>query len=342
MPGARPAAPRTRGVELSVVVPVYGCRGCLHALHTRLTASVAEITPDYELIFVDDRSEDGGWDVLRELANADAHVRALRLSRNFGQHAAITAGLAESAGRWTVVMDCDLQEPPEAIKQLYAKAREGYEVVLTARRSRQEGRLRATLGRAYVRLRSLVVGMKVRGDHGTLSLLSRRAVDAFLTVRDRDREYILILYWLGFERAVVEFEHAERFEGDSSYTGAALIRASVEGFFFQTTALLRWVVYAGVGLAIAGFLLAGYYLFSYVVNEHVPAGYTSLAILLLVLGGFAILSIGVVGLYVGKVFDQSKGRPLYVVDEKLQQEPEPGGLGETDAERALSSRGLNG
>jgi dolichol-phosphate mannosyltransferase len=219
-------------------------------------------------------------------------------------------------------MDCDLQEPPEAIGALYAKAREGYEIVLTARRARRESRLRSLLGRIYVGLRSAVVGIKVRGDHGTLSMLSRAAVDAFLQIRDRDREYVLILYWLGFERAVVEFDHAERFEGASSHTPGALLKATVEGLFFQTTRLLRWVVYAGLGVAFAGFAAAGYYLLSYFLSNETPAGFTSLVVLLLILGGFAILSIGVVGLYVGKVFDQSKERPLYVIDERLRIDDE--------------------
>ncbi len=301
-----------------MVIPVYGCRGCLHELYRRLTATLPRISADYELILVDDRSTDGGWDVVRELAVADPRVRAVRLSRNFGQHAAITAGLAESRGRWTVVMDCDLQEPPEAIGALYAKAQEGYEVVLTARRARTESWPRALLGRLYVGLRSLIVGIRVRSDHGTLSMLSRAAVDAFLQIRDRDREYVLVLYWLGFERAVVEFDHSERFEGRSSYTVTALLKATVDGLFFQTTALLRWVVYAGLGVAFAGFALASFYVLSYFFSDQTPAGFTSIVVLLLLLGGFGILSIGVVGLYVGKVFDQSKGRPLYVIDERLQ------------------------
>ena len=125
--------------EISVVVPVFGCAGCLHQLHRRLVASVGSITGDYELIFVDDRSEDGAWDVLRALAARDPRVRALRLSRNFGQAAAITAGLDASRGRWTVVMDCDLEEPPEAIPAFYAKALEGFDLVRGVRSDWKHG-----------------------------------------------------------------------------------------------------------------------------------------------------------------------------------------------------------
>ena len=171
---------------LSVVVPVYGCAECLPALHARLTDSVAQITDRYELVFVDDRSLDGGWSVLQRLAARDEHVHAFRLTRNFGQDAAITAGLAQAAGEWAVVMDCDLQEAPEDIPRLWAAAGEGYDIVRTVRRGWSHSAFRRTTSRAY---RRLTLETDVRPDYSNLSLLSRRVVDAFLRLKDRDREY---------------------------------------------------------------------------------------------------------------------------------------------------------
>ena len=142
-------ARREREIELSVVVPVFGCAGCLGALHDRLTASVLQITDSYELVFIDDRSVDGGWTVLQALAGRDVHVRAFRLSRNFGQDAAITAGLAQARGEWAVVMDCDLQESPEDIPRMWAAAGEGYDVVRTTRRQWRHSRLRRAGSRTY-------------------------------------------------------------------------------------------------------------------------------------------------------------------------------------------------
>ena len=162
---------------LSVVVPVYGCADCLVALHTRLTDSVAGITDGYEFVFVDDRSLDDGWSVLERLAAEDEHVRAFRLSRNFGQDAAITAGLDRARGDWVVVMDCDLQEAPEDIPRLWAAAGEGYDVVRTTRRGWRHSAFRRATSRAY---RSLTLETDVRPDYSNLSLLSRRVVDAFL------------------------------------------------------------------------------------------------------------------------------------------------------------------
>ncbi len=308
---------RGESPELSVVVPVFGCRDCLEPLHTRLRQSLGSLTPDFELIFVDDRSPDGAWEALVQLAARDAAVRAIRLSRNFGQHAAITAGLAESRGRWTVVMDCDLQEPPEVIPSLYAKAQEGFEVVHT-RRVGGPSRPRRLLSGAYFRIRNFFLGTRTGVDHGTLSMLSRKVVDAFLELRDQHREYLIALDWLGYRQAVVDFEPTERHTGRSSYTLRRLLRVAVDGMFFQTTVLLRWIVALGFLVTVAGFALAAYDIYVYFTDDPLP-GYTSLAVLLLVLAGFVIASLGVVGLYVGKVFEQVKGRPLFVVDERTPE-----------------------
>lgn len=308
-------------VELSVVVPVYGCRGCLHALHERLRASLESAVGTFEIILVDDRSPDGAWEVIQELARRDPHVRGFRLSRNFGQSAAITAGFAQSRGRWTVVMDCDLQEPPEEIPRLYATAREGYDIVHTKRRDRRGSPLRGLAGRLYWRASRFFLRLDVGTEHGTLSIASRKAVDAFLSLGDVHREYLLALSWLGFRQTTIEVERTERHEGRSSYTLPALVKLAVDGLFFQTTVLLRWIVVAGFLIALSGALLAAYYLFSYLISDPLP-GFTSIAVLLLLLSGFVLISLGVIGLYVGKVFEQVKGRPLYLIDTETDAEIE--------------------
>jgi dolichol-phosphate mannosyltransferase len=314
-------------IQLSVVVPVYGCADCLVALHERLTASVAQITDRYELVFIDDRSVDDGWAVLQRLARRDTHVRAFRLSRNFGQDAAITAGLARARGEWAVVMDCDLQEAPEDIPRLWAAAGEGYDVVRTSRRGWRHSRFRRWASRLY---RRLTLETDVRPEYSNLSLLSRRVVDAFLRLRDRDREYMIALDWLGFDSTAIEIEHHERHAGKSGYTLERLLRVAVDGMFFRTTVLLKLVVLLGFVVAVIGIGLALFEVIDYFVepNQTVP-GYTSLAVLLLVLAGFIIVSIGVVGLYVGRIFEQVKDRPLFLIDaeaegpEQALREPEP-------------------
>ncbi len=301
-------------IELSVVIPVYNCSGCLEELHARLTAALRAVTEDYEIVLVDDRSTDGAWEVLRRLARSDGRLRIVRLSRNFGQHAAITAGLARCTGAWTVVMDCDLQEPPEEIPRLYAKAQEGYEIVRAVREGRKHTAFRRVSASLYRRMLSEREG---EIEFSTLSIISRKVVDTFLLLRDRDREYQLVLDWLGFSQASISFTHAER-AGDSpsTYGLRQLIGVALDGMFFRTTVLLRWIVFAGFGIAGLGAVMALYAVYSRTV-EDTPPGYTSIVVLLLLLSGFIILALGIVGLYIGRIFDQVKGRPLFVVDEQI-------------------------
>jgi len=307
--------------EISVVIPVYNCAGCLRDLHARLTATLLQITPDYEIVLVDDRSRDGAWEVLAELARGDRRLKVVRLSRNFGQHAAITAGLTRARGAWTVVMDCDLQEPPEEIPRLYAKAHEGYDVVRAVREGRRHSAFRRMSATLYRRMLSEREG---EIEFSTLSIISRKVVDAFLELRDRDREYQLVLDWLGFSQATISFAHAER-EGDSpsAYGLRELLKVALDGMFFRTTVLLRWIVFLGFAVAALGGLLGVYAVYARYVEDS-PPGYTSIVVLLVLLSGFIIISLGVVGLYVGRIFDQVKGRPLFVVDEQIDGDRGPG------------------
>ncbi|MGN6868497.1 MAG: glycosyltransferase family 2 protein [Solirubrobacteraceae bacterium] len=300
-------------LTLSVVVPVYGCSDCLAALHRRLTETLEPLGHSYELVFVEDRSPDESWAVLQRLASVDPSIRAIRLSRNFGQHAAITAGLANSCGRYTVVMDCDLQDPPELIPALLDKALEGNEVVLARRVSRSHSARRLALTRVYHWFLRTFLRTHISGEYGAFSLISAKVRRAFLTIPDKDRHYLHILFWLGFQTTSIPFEHRERASGKSSYSLGALIRHAVEGVFFQTTTLLRFIVYLGFTVAVTGVLLALYFIFAYIALRP-PPGYTSLAVLILLVGGFTIVALGVTGLYIGQIFKQVKDRPIYVVD----------------------------
>ena len=303
-------------IELSVVIPVYGCRPCLVALNERLVGELSELGVAYEIVYVDDRSPDGAWEILAELASSHADVRAVRLSRNFGQHAAITAGMGRAHGRWVVVMDCDLQDPPEGIPVLYAKAKEGFDIVFARRTSRQHSWVRRLGARGYFWMLSVFFGARLDGEYGTFSIVSRRVADAVPRAQGCRSALLFILNWLGFESTAIDVEHHARYEGRSSYTFSKLVAHGFDGLVFQTTRLLRWIVYAGFLIAFLGVVLAGFFVYSWAVHTGNP-GWTSLAVLLLLLSGFIILSLGVTGLYVGKIFGQVKERPLYVIDEEL-------------------------
>lgn len=305
---------RPEPVEISVVVPVYDCQECLRALHERLTRTLEQLVDSWEIVLVDDRSRDDSWNSVLQLGREDPHVKAVRLSRNFGQHAAITAGVSQASGNWTVVMDCDLQDPPEAIPDLYSKALDGKDIVFAKRRVRRQSLARRFANRAYFRLRRALAGVDLETEHSNLSIMSSKARSAFLAVPDAHRNYLLILYWLGFERTSIEFEHAERFAGRSSYTFGSLMRVATDGLFFQTTALLRWIVYVGFAMAVSSLALAALFVYVYLTRVAYP-GWTSLSVLLLLIGGFVLISVGLTGLYLGKVFEQVKGRPLFLVDQ---------------------------
>ena len=302
-------------VELSVVVPVYGCADCLEALYRRLTPVLQGCAKTYEIILVDDCAPDGAWDVIRRLAEHDAHVRGVRLSRNFGQHAAITAGLAECSGEHAVVMDCDLQDPPEAIPQLYEQARAGHPIVLGRRKRKKQSRFRQFAASLYFKLLGAVSAHRFDGEYGAFSIISRQVIDTYLRFRDRDRHYLFILYWLDFDATSIEYDHGARHSGRSSYSLRALLRHAYQGLVFQTTALLRWIVYFGFFVSLAGALLAAY-LLAVSFSHTPPPGWTSLAVLILLIGGFVIMSTGVTGLYIGKIFEQVKDRPLYVIHKR--------------------------
>jgi dolichol-phosphate mannosyltransferase len=303
-------------VELSIVVPVYNCDGCLRVLHERLTAALEPLGITHELVLVDDRSTDESWSTVLTLASRDDSVKAIRLSRNFGQHAAITAGLAAAQGRWTVVMDCDLQDPPELVPVLYAKAQEGHELVLGRRVQRSHSWARRFASRMYFHLLNLFLDTKIDGEYGTFSILSDKVRRAFLSIKDKDRHYLHIVFWLGFDHATIDYELAEREAGRSSYTLGRLLGHAFDGIFFQTTTLLRWIVYLGFALAAAGVSLA-VALIAYAIFASPLPGWTSLSVLILLVGGFIVVSTGVTGLYIGRIFRQVKDRPLYVVDTAL-------------------------
>ena len=306
------------GPTLSVVVPVYGCAACLEILCSRLEAALETFTSRYEIILVDDRSPDHAWRAILELQETHPAVKGVRLSRNFGQQIAITAGLGAAKGEYVVVMDCDLQDPPERIPQMYEKLREGYDLVLARRAQRTHSALRLAAARIYFALLSRLTEERVDGSYGAFSLLSRKVVDAFLRFSERERHYLFILRWLGFNMGSIEYEHEERTIGQSSYTLRRLWRLAVDGIFFQATVLLRWIVTLGLAFAFLGLLLAVYFAYNYFAHGSIP-GFTSLAVLILICTGVILVSMGVIGLYVGKIFDQMKGRPLHVVDTVLER-----------------------
>ncbi len=298
--------------DLSVVVPVYGCAACLGLLCERVTRAVAPLDLKLELVLVDDRAPDDAWSEITRLQMTYPVIRGLKLSRNFGQQIAISAGLAAARGRLVVVMDCDLQDPPERIPDLYAKLMEGYDLVMARRAERTHSRNRLWAAKAYFWLLSRLTGRTVDGSYGSFSILTRPVVDAYLRFSERDRHYLFILRWLGFNVGVIEYRHEDRAAGKSAYSLSRLLRHAFSGFLFETV-LLRWIVFGGLAFSFSSVLAALVLFYRHFVIRSVP-GWTSLMVLLLFCTGVILISLGVLGLYLGKIFEQTKGRPLYLVE----------------------------
>jgi polyisoprenyl-phosphate glycosyltransferase len=310
----RSSSPNTTStsIEISVVIPTYKARGCLSALHERLTTALTKIGKNHEIIFVEDGCPDDSWSKLKELADADEKVVAYKLSKNFGQQMAITAGLSKARGNWTVVMDCDLQDPPEVIERLYKRAKEGFDIVFAMRKQRTHSRMRLLASKLYFAVVNLFGQTQVGGKYGGFSIISREVKDAYLKFSDVNRHYQMILAWLGFEVSTVDYEQGDRYEGKSSYNLYALAKLAVQGVFFQTTILLKLIVFLGFLVSLIGLAIASWATFQYFTRGALP-GWTSLTVLILLVGGAILICQGVLGLYVGEIFDQVKQRPLFVI-----------------------------
>lgn len=303
-------------VELSIVAPVYNDQECLEELYRRLTDNVSKLTSSYEIVLVDDGSVDGSWDGIRRLADRDSKVHGVRLSRNFGQHYAITAGLEACRGERVVVMDSDLQERPEEIVRLWEKMNEGYDVVFSRRKERRDGLFKRATSVLFFVVMNRLTGQRVSAEVGTLSIISREVVTAFLKVADVHRHYLYILRYLGFRQAFVDVEHAERFAGTSGYDFRRMVLHAIDGITSQSTRLLQ--LSSGIGILCVFVALGqvGWLLYKGIILSEGVEGWASTMVSIWFIGGMVLFSLGVLGMYIGKIFEQTKSRPLYFVAER--------------------------
>lgn len=302
--------------HLSVVIPVYKAEGCLHELYRRLRASLETITADFEIVLVEDCGGDRSWPIIRELASADPRVKGLQFSRNFGQHYGITAGLDHCDGDYVVVMDCDLQDRPEEIPRLYAKAREGYEVVLARRGKRRHTLLKRLSSRIFYSLLNYLADMRYDPEVGNFRIVSRKVVDSFRSFRENLRFFGGLIDWMGFPTADIDVEHAERFAGETSYNFFKLWKLAVETIIAYSDKPLRLAIRFGFIMSFCALLYAVKIVYEALQGSYTVLGWSSLMASIYFLGGIVISLLGMIGLYLGKTFDETKRRPLYIVNHK--------------------------
>ncbi|GGE34121.1 glycosyl transferase [Pullulanibacillus camelliae] len=302
---------------ISVVTPVYGCDGCLKELYTRIKQAVEAISPSFEIIMVNDESPDPSWQTIQALAKKDARVKGIALSRNFGQHSAITAGLDYSTGDWVVVMDCDLQDQPEEIKSLYYKAQEGYDIVFARRAKRKDTWLKRMQSKLFYKVYDYFTEGTTDASIANFSICSRSVVDQLCLLREKSRSYPLFLKWLGFKWTVIDVKHAARGEGKSSYNWSKLINLAIDSIVSQSNKPLRLSITFGFGIALFSLIYGLFLIYKYFFLYQPVAGWTSVMVSLYFLGGLTFANLGIIGLYIGKIFDETKDRPLYVVRTKI-------------------------
>lgn len=304
-------------MKLSIVSPVYRCEACLEDLIIRLGVSLKSVTSDYEFIFINDGGPDKSWEKLQDLAVENKAIKLLNLSRNFGQHAAITAGLAESIGEWVVVMDCDLQDLPEEIPNLYQKAQEGYDIVLAERVVRNDSFYKKMTSKFFYFILSYLTGTKQDTSVANFGIYKRNVIQEVLKMGDYIKFLPLMVKWVGFRSCKLQVKHANRSEGSSSYSLLKLLRLSADVILSFSDKPLKILVKLGFIISFMALVFGIYMLYSFLNGEIIVQGYASLIISLWFLSGLIISMLGLVGLYVGKSFDKVKNRQVYIIKEKV-------------------------
>jgi len=299
--------------HISVVTPVYRAEGCLHELYRRLVDALGGITQDFEIVMVEDCGGDRSWEVIRELAQKDPRVKGLQFSRNFGQHYAITAGLDFCDGDWVVVMDCDLQDRPEEIPRLYARALDGCDVVIARRGVRNHPPLKRFASGLFYRLFSYLSDIEYDGRTGNFRIMSRRVVEKFRLFREQMRFLGGVVSWMGFPTAQLDVQQGERPVRGSTYTLGRLWRLAGDVIIAYSDKPLRLSVRVGFFMAGLAFLYGLYIIYLAAFRGIPVTGWASLIVSVYFIGGIIITILGIMGIYLGKTFDETKKRPLYVV-----------------------------
>lgn len=307
---------------VSIVVPIFNEEQILPALYTRLSGVMQTLGETYEILFVDDGSRDDSLGLLKRLGAADPTIKIVSLSRNFGHQLAITCGLDHARGEAVVIMDADLQDPPEVIPRLIMKWREGYDVVYAVREKRRgEGLFKRGAAALFYRLLRLLTRVDIPLDAGDFRLLSRRAVNALCVVRERSRFVRGLVSWIGYRQTGVVFTREDRKAGETKYSFRKMLRFALDGITTFSFAPLQAAMYLGFLTAGSSFLYMLYAVLLRLFTERVVPGWTSLMVAVLFVGGVQLIALGIIGEYLGRVYDEVKQRPLYLVDEQIGFHP---------------------
>jgi glycosyltransferase involved in cell wall biosynthesis len=302
---------------LSIVVPCFNEEACLSELHGRLAAAArAAVGDDYEIVLVNDGSRDASWPMMQQLSAGDPHVMAVNLSRNHGHQLALTAGLDLCAGDMVLIIDADLQDPPELLGEMVAKMRaENADVVYGVRRSRAgETAFKRATAHGFYRLLSRATEVEIPVDAGDFRLMSRRALDALLAMPEQARFIRGMVAWIGFRQAPILYNRSERFAGRTKYPVAKMVRFALDALTGFSSAPLKLASHAGLFLSFGSLLLIGYIGYAWLTGRSIQ-GWTSLMLVVVVLGAVQMFALALMGEYIGRLYNEAKRRPLYIVQD---------------------------
>jgi glycosyltransferase involved in cell wall biosynthesis len=305
-------------LHISIVSPVYKAEKVLSSVVDRIEKSVSLITDNFEIILIEDCSPDNSWEIIEEITQRNKKVIGIKLSRNFGQHYAITAGLDHAIGDWIVVMDCDLQDQPEEISKLYHKAIEGFDVVLARRFNRKDTFIKKMFSRFFFKILGYLAGSDFDQTVANFGIYNKKVIKSICMMRENIRVFPIMVSWLGFNTAKIDVEHAYRYEGKSSYTFKKLVNLALDIILAYSDKPIRLIIKLGFVISISSFVFAALILYRYSIGDITVSGYTSLILSIWFLSGIIILILGVIGLYVGKTFEGVKERPIYVIDKIIK------------------------
>lgn len=307
-------------MDLSVVSPVYRGEKMLSELVERIHKAISPLTDDYEIVLVNDCSPDNSWERISEICAVDKKVKGINLSRNFGQPYAITAGLTYAKGNYIAVIDCDLQNKPEDLPALYQKALEGYDVVSARRVVREDTFLKRMSSAIFHMVYDFLSGFNTDKAVAEFGIYSKKIVDVYCSIPEYSRSFVELIHTLGFKKTTVDVLHDHRLEGKSSYNLYRLLKLSYNSIISNSNRPLHIAVALGLIMSILSFLMAIYNIFAKFWGLNEVEGYTSTIFSIWFVGGLLLFMMGVLGLYIGKIFDQVKGRPVFIVRDTLNIE----------------------
>lgn len=306
-------------MKLSIVSPVYRAELVLDELVQRISANIPVDFSSYEIILVDDFSPDNSWEKIVEISKKNTNVKGFKLSRNFGQHYAITAGLNQVSGDYIVVLDCDLQDQPEEIGKLYNKAKEGFDVVLARRYNRQDSFFKKAFSKIFYKTLGYLTGSKQDETVANFGIYSKKVINQVISLQEKIKYFPTMVKWVGFPTAHVNVEHASRSEGQSNYNLKKLLNLALDIILAYSDKPLRLIIKFGLTVAFTSFLMVVYIVYSKITGHFNVSGYASLLSSIWFLCGCILTTLGIVGLYIGKTFEGVKNRPSYIIEKTTDE-----------------------